>query len=288
MTTVARQKTQPESKPKLGILAGGKDLPLEVIEHCRATQRPYFVLAFEGQTDPETTLHSDHAWVRLGAVGQAIKHLKQNHVEELVMVGPMRRPSWFEIRPDAKGAFWLARLARNAFGDDSMFRIIIDELEKEGFKVVGAEDLIGDKILAPKGPMGKLAPDEQTLADIEHGFRVARLLGQADVGQSVIIQAGIVLGVEAVEGTSELIKRCKSLHREGRGGVLIKTVKPDQDRRVDLPTIGLETLQLAHINGLRGIAVEANSVQVLQRSEAVAYADKYGLFLYGVAHEHEA
>lgn len=270
---------------KLGIIAGGKDLPVEVINHCREQNRPYFVLAFEGQTDPETVEGSDHAWVRLGAVGKALQILKQKEVKELVMVGPMRRPSWREIRPDTKGAFWLARLARNAFGDDSMFRIIIDELEKEGFRVIGAEDLIGQKILATQGAMSKHKPDDQANQDIQHGLKVAKILGQADVGQSVIVQGGIVLGVEAVEGTSELIKRCRDLHRKGPGGILIKIAKPDQERRVDLPTIGLETVRLAHDNGLRGIAVEAHSVQILQRQEAIDYANKHGIFLFGITHD---
>ncbi len=270
---------------KLGIIAGGNDLPREVIAHCRATNRPYFVLAIEGQTDLDTVQDSEHAWVRLGAIGQSLKHLKQSGVQDIVMVGPIRRPSWREIRPDAKGAFWLARLAKNAFGDDSTLRIIIDEIEKEGFRVIGAEDLIGATILAPAGPLGKCTPDAQALKDIKHGIKVATILGQADVGQSVIVQDGLVLGVEAVEGTNELIKRCKDLHREGPGGILIKLVKPTQDRRVDLPTIGSETVQLAIDNGLRGLAIQAKSVQVLQRKEAIELADKHGIFIFGVTDE---
>jgi UDP-2,3-diacylglucosamine hydrolase len=267
---------------RLGILAGGKDLPKEVINHCRETNRPYFVIAFEGQTDPEAVVDSDHAWVRLGAVGESIKHLKKAGVEDIVMVGPIRRPSWREIRPDTKGAFWLARLAKHAFGDDSLLRIIIDEIEKEGFRVIGAEDLIGSKILAPAGQMGKHKADAQAMKDISHGIKVAKILGQADVGQSVIVQDGLVLGVEAVEGTNDLIKRCEHLHKQGPGGVLVKMVKMGQDRRVDLPTIGSETVELAHRHGLRGIAVQAHSVQLLQREEAIAIADKKGLFLLGV------
>lgn len=267
---------------KLGVIAGGKDLPKEVIAHCRATNRPYFILAFEGQTDPEVVQDSDHAWVRLGAIGQSIKILKQAGVEDVVMVGPIRRPSWLEIRPDSKGALWLARLAKNAFGDDSTLRIIIDEIEKEGFKVVGAEELIGSTILATPGQLGNIAPDEQALKDIQHGIKVANLLGQADVGQSVIVQDGLVLGMEAVEGTAELIKRCKNLHRKGPGGILIKIAKPNQDRRVDLPTIGAETIQMAADNGLRGIAVQANCVQILQRSQAIELANKHGIFIYGI------
>jgi DUF1009 family protein len=266
---------------KLGILAGGKDLPLVVIAHCRATNRPYFVLAFEDQTDPETTKNSDHAWVRLGAIGQSIKILKQEGVQDILMVGPMKRPSWQDIRPDAKGALWFAKLAKHAFGDDSMLKIIIDQLENEGFKVIGVEELMGTTLLAPAGKLGKYEPDEQAKKDIQHGLKALHLLGQADIGQSVIVQAGFILGVEAAEGTNELIRRCERLHRPGLGGVLVKTTKPNQDRRVDLPTIGLETVKLASRHGLRGIALREGSVQIMQRDETIQIADQTGIFIFG-------
>lgn len=268
---------------KLGIIAGGKELPLEVITHCRQVGRPYFVLAIEGQTDPITVQNSDHQWIRIGAIGQAVKAFKKNNVLDVVMVGSINRPAWSEIVPDLKGAIWLARLAKNAFGDDSTLRIIINEIEKEGFHVIGAQDLIGNKLFASKGVIGNINPDEQGFKDIRHGIKVATLLGTADIGQSVIVQDGIVLGVEAVEGTSGLITRCQQLHRPGLGGVLVKIAKPIQDRRVDLPTIGEQTIELAYKAGLRGIAVQAGSVQIMQQQKVIDLANQYGLFIYGIS-----
>ncbi len=126
------------------------------------------------------------------------------------------------------------------------------------------------------------ARTEQSQADIARGLRVARTLGALDVGQAVIVQQGLVLGVEAIEGTDELLRRCATLRREGVGGVLVKVEKPGQEPRADRPTIGLRTVLLAAETGLRGIAVEANATIVLDRDEVVRTADRAGLFLVGV------
>jgi DUF1009 family protein len=126
-------------------------------------------------------------------------------------------------------------------------------------------------------------PDEDARADIEHGIGVARALGALDIGQAVVVQQGLVLGVEAAEGTDELLRRCAGLRRDGPGGVLVKMAKPGQERRADLPTIGPQTLTLAAAAGLRGIAAEAAMTLVIDRAELVRAADEAGLFVVGVA-----
>ncbi len=136
--------------------------------------------------------------------------------------------------------------------------------------------------LAPEGPLGHVRPDAQAIADIERGERVARALGALDVGQAVVVQQGLVLGVEAIEGTDELIRRCAGLRREGPGGVLVKVEKPGQEQRADRPTIGPQTVTLAAAAGLRGIAVEAGATIVIDRDEVVASADHAGLFVFGI------
>jgi DUF1009 family protein len=159
---------------------------------------------------------------------------------------------------------------------------VVKELEQEGFRVLGADQLL-DRALAPQGPLGRLRPDSQSQADIERGLRVARTLGALDVGQAAVVQQGLVLGVEAIEGTDELLRRCAALRREGPGGVLVKVGKPGQERRADRPTIGLRTVLLAAETGLRGIAVEADATIVLDRDEVIRAADRVGLFLVGIA-----
>src|SRR5215471_10979534 len=219
--------------PKLGILAGSGELPLRLIDACRAADRPVFVLALEGAANPEDFAGVPHARVRLGAGAEGLRLLREHGVQELVMAGPVRRPTLSALRPDWRAAKMLARIGVRALGDDGLLSAIIKEFELEGFRVVGAHDVL-KSLLALEGPIGTIAPDAQARADIERGLEVASALGAVDVGQAVVVQQGIVLGLEAVEGTDSLIERAGRLQGEGPGGVLVKVAKPGQERRADL------------------------------------------------------
>ena len=268
-------------QPKLGILAGSGELPSRLVEACRAADRPFFILAFEGEADPALQDVGPHAWVRLGAAETGFRLLRENGVRQIVMAGGIRRPSLASLRPDWRTAKFLARIGYRALGDDGLLSAIIKELEAEGFAVVGADEIIGSAV-AELGPLGRLRPDAQADIDIAHGFRVVRALGALDIGQAVVVQQGLVLGVEAIEGTDALLSRCAALRREGAGGVLVKAAKPGQERRADLPTIGRRTVAAAAAAGLRGIAVEAGSALVLDRDGVARAADLAGLFVVGV------
>ncbi|HEX9646549.1 MAG TPA: UDP-2,3-diacylglucosamine diphosphatase LpxI [Alphaproteobacteria bacterium] len=265
---------------RLGVLAGGGRLPRVVLEACRRQGREVFAVAFEGSTDPETVTDMPHQWVRLGAVGQTIALLKANRVEELVMAGPVARPSWAGMRPDLRALKLLPKVLAGGQGDDSILSLAIRELEAEGFRVVGAHAVVPE-LLAPAGPLGARVPDRGARADIARGVEVAMALGAVDVGQAVVVQQGVVLGIEAVEGTDALLGRAATLRRDGPGGVLVKCRKPSQDRRADLPSIGADTVRRAREAGLRGIAVEAGETLVLDRALVIEAADAGGLFVYG-------
>jgi DUF1009 family protein len=185
------------------------------------------------------------------------------------------------MRPDWRTARFFARIGLKALGDDGLLSAVIGEFESEGFKVLGAHEVLGD-LLAPLGVWGAVRPDERAESDIKHGVAVAQGLGALDVGQSVVVQQGIVLGVEAIEGTDALLQRCGTLRRAGPGGVLVKLCKPGQDRRVDLPTIGPDTLKRAQAAGLRGIAVESGAAIVVDLDALVRDADRAGLFVMGI------
>ncbi len=268
---------------KLGILAGGGVLPQLLVEACRTKERPVFVLAFKGYTNTDTTKDVDHAWVRLGAVGKALNCLRAAGAEDLVLAGPVRRPSLMDLRPDATALNYFAKAGGKAMGDDSLLRGVIQMLEEgEGFRVLGVEDVLGG-ITAPEGTLGAYTPDAAADRDIGRGVAVVRALGAADVGQAAIVQDGIVLGVEAVEGTDALLQRCSALRREGPGGVLVKLSKPGQEKRVDLPTIGTDTVALAKEAGLRGIAVEASHTLIIASDAVIEAADAAGLFVVGLS-----
>jgi len=267
--------------PKLGVLAGGGSLPRQIAEACLEQGREVVVVAFEGATDPETVSQVEHCWTRLGAVGRIISWLRENNAEELVLAGRMARPSWSTVRPDWRGLKLLPKILSGGQGDDAVLTLAIGELEAEGFRVVGVRDVLPGALASP-GAMGRLKPDAAALTDITRGAAVAGSLGAVDVGQAVIVQQGIVLGVEAAEGTDALIKRCAGLCRDGQGGVLVKCAKPDQDPRADLPSIGPETVHAAVETGLRGIALTAGAALILERTETLAQADRNGLFVYGI------
>ena len=176
----------------------------------------------------------------------------------------------------------LARIGRAAFaGDDGLLAAVVKILGEEGFRVIGAHEILGEA-LGPAGLLSHAAPDAVAMADIGRGIAVARALGAVDVGQACVVQQGVVLAVEAAEGTDAMLSRCAPLARPGRGGVLVKLVKPGQDRRADLPTIGPETIRAAAGAGLRGVAFEAGGTILADRETAIAAADAAGVFLLGV------
>jgi hypothetical protein len=269
----------------LGILAGGGPLPRRIADTRRASGGEVFIIAFEGQTAPETVEGLDHVWHRLGATSTSIKALQAAGCREVVMAGPMKRPALSELSLDARSALAIARAGSKVFGDDGLLSVIVGELEREGFRVIGIEDVLGG-YLAPTGCIaGRDALSEGELADIRRGVEVLRAVGRADVGQAVAVQEGLILAVEAVEGTDAMIARAGELKRTGDGPILIKGMKPGQDGRADRPTIGAATMQAAADAGFAGAVIEAHASLVVDKAATVRAAEDAGLFLHALVFE---
>lgn len=266
---------------KLGIFAGEGILPRMLANTCRAEGRPFCFIAIEGQTPPTLVERDEHFWTQYGAVGSTLDALRTRGVEVLTMAGRVKRPTMSSLKPDAKGARLMARLGMSLLaGDDKLLRTITQFLEEEGFRVIGADALLADALMPP-GVLGNIAPTDDDLRDIQLGIEEARALGARDEGQAVIVQAGRVLGYEDSVGTDALITRCAAL-TNGQGGVLVKVMKPGQERRADLPAMGKETVENMRKAGFAGIAMEAGHSLLLGRHEAVTEANEAGLFIYGV------
>jgi DUF1009 family protein len=267
----------------LGIIAGGGPLPGQVADAARAAGRNVFLAALEGFAEPAVVAPYEHQFFRLGAVGAIRSALKSRACADVVMIGPVKRPSLLALRPDAEGAKLLAKIGRAAFaGDDGLLAAIIRTLQEDGFRVLGAHDILAD-VLGPAGLLTKTAPDAAAMADVQRGIAVLSALGAADIGQACVVQQGIVLAVEAVEGTDAMLSRIASVARPGPGGVLVKLAKPGQDRRADLPTIGTATIMNAAAAGLRGIAFEAGGTILANRQEMIQAAEQTGLFMIGIS-----
>lgn len=278
----------PEVQRCLGILAGGGPLPGQVARAASRSGQPVFVVAFQDFADADVIGAFPHEVIRLAAAGQILEALRRHDCHELVLIGPVRRPSLRDLRPDAEGARILARVGRALFGgDDGLLGALVRVLGEEGFVVRGAHEFLAEA-MAGTGALGRIVPDGLALSDIERGVAVVRALGSLDVGQGCVVQDGLVLAVEALEGTDRMLERAASLRQPGPGGVLVKLVKPGQERRADLPTIGPRTLENAAAAGLRGIAVEAGGTLLTDRDGCVATADGAGLFLVGIDIENGA
>lgn len=264
---------------KIGIIAGGGDLPRQLCEACETQGRPYYVVALEGHADEAALTGRPHSTVRVGAVGKALAVLKSQEIREIIIAGGLARPSMVELRPDAEAMRFFAKVGASALGDDGLLSSVVRYLEDEhGFTVLNADVVLG-RVGLPAGVATSIEPDEQADADIARGVSVLRALSPVDVGQAVVVQQGLVLGIEAIEGTDALIARCAALQREGPGGVLVKIPKTDQESRVDQPTIGVATVTGSADAGLRGIAIEAETTIVVDAEATVAAAEDRGLFL---------
>lgn len=276
---------------KLGILAGGGRLPALVIESCQKSGRDYYVIAFKEQADPDIVINSPHSWVRLGAASESLSILKDQNVLDLVMAGHIHRPSMTQIYPDLLTAKFLARTGILALGDDGLLSAIIKTLETEyGFHIVSPDSVAPD-LLSEEGVLSTRVPSAEDEVDILAAAKAAFELGKQDKGQAAIAYNDTVLGLEDAKGTDALLNRIAASRGENfpgvvrggsLGGVLAKVAKPQQELRIDLPTIGPKTLEGAARAGLNGIVIEAGRSLIIDKQAVSTLADELGLFIIAI------
>ncbi len=257
-------------------------MPTEIIKHCNRSGIAVFTVGLETFADEEQLDGTPHIFARIGQAGKIIKAFKEHDVHDIVLAGGIKRPSLKELIPDAEGMRIVARLALKRMSDDNLFRAVMDEIEKHGFRVVGIEEVVPD-MLFREGVYGKVRPGRDDMSDIERGWMVAKAIGTVDVGQAVVVQEGLVLAMEAVEGTDMVLSRASQLRKPGKAPVMVKVLKPGQDMRVDLPAIGLQTIDLFIKYGIGGIAVEAGGILLIEREAVIKKADEHGIFIIGLS-----
>ena len=268
-------------------MAGGGALPLELATWLKAAGQPAFVVRLKGFAGPALQAF-DGADVGIAELGRCFEALKRAGCDRVCMAGQVNRPDFSALKPDLRGLKSLpGAIAAARQGDDALLRYLLGQFEAEGFVVVGAHEITREMVL-PAGPAGSLMPDPTAQADMVRAFEVAGALGALDIGQAVVVANGLVLAVEAQEGTDAMLARCAALPAALRGepgrrsGVLVKRPKPIQERRMDLPVIGVETVERAAAAGLAGIAGEAGGLLVLAKPQVIEAAERQGLFLVGV------
>jgi DUF1009 family protein len=266
---------------KIGILAGGGMMPVEIVASCRARGIEVYVAGLLPWADEAMYQDVSHVMARLGEVGKMMKFFKEHGVTELVLAGGIKRPALKELIPDFEAVKILAKVALSKKTDDGLFRAVIGEIEARGFHILGIEEIVPE-MLFQEGVYGRVKPSSDDMDDIRRGIEIVRALGAVDVGQAVVIQEGIVLAVEAVEGTDAMLSRAASLKKPGKAPVMVKILKPGQDTRVDLPAIGIQTVEQLSKYGIGGIAVEAGGILVIERQAVIAAADAAKIFIIGM------
>lgn len=274
----------------LGIVGGGGSLPAEVAAQARAEGLKVIPVNLSGFADPETAMPGGE-WIAPGAVGKVLAHFHANDVKSVCLVGMAKRPEFTKLDLDARGLRELPGVLMAARkGDDALLRAILNIYERDGFRIVGA-DSFAPKIIARSGAMGRHTPGKDDWPDLQMARDVALATGELDIGQGVVVCDGLVLAVEAQEGTDAMLQRCAELPENIRGshharkGVLVKVPKPGQDKRIDLPTLGVRTVELAAEAGLAGIGYAQNACLAMDQDGMVKLADELGLFLIGIAEE---
>lgn len=257
---------------KLGIIAGGGDLPRQLIQACKAHNIDYVVLGVKGHVDK---IESD-AVLRIGQASKILLFLKAHQVSDIVFIGSVKRPTIFTLWPDLMAFKFFIKAWINSFGDDSLLKGARKILEGEGFCVRGVHKFL-PALLMPEGFLGKVQPAAKHQADIKLGLKEARAWGKADKGQAVLVKDGNIIAREDKKGTSAMIKKYGQV-----GAILVKTCKPQQDRDLDLPTLGLQTVGLCADQKMAGIVGHAGQTLAVDRYAMIEKADDANMFLMGV------
>jgi UDP-2,3-diacylglucosamine hydrolase len=272
----------------LAIIAGGGSVPLHVAAAALGSGRKVLVLGIEGEADARIVDYP-HEWINWGQIGRLEKLLAAHGTRDIVLIGGVKsRPDFKRLRPDLGTVRLLPRLiSMMASGDNTVLTGTIRIFEEWGYSVVGAHEVSPDLVAAP-GIVAGPTPRSGDLDDVRLAIAAARGIGVLDAGQAAVAMNGRVVALEASEGTDGMLERVAALRAHGRlksrgpAGVLAKCAKPQQDLRVDMPTIGPETVTGAAKAGLAGIAIESGRVMIADRTETERRTKEAGLFVFAV------
>jgi DUF1009 family protein len=294
----ARLTTMPADMPtmddaktgggSLAIICGGGSLPAAVAAAVVRRGRRPVLFGIKGWADAALVERYPHYWIAIGQAGRFFRLARAEDCREVLFIGTVLRPPITQLRLDWRTLRAMPSLIR-AYrgGDDKLISGVARIAESGGLSVVGVKD-VAPEVLVPEGVLGRYRPSERDQADIARALAVIAALGPFEVGQAAVVAGNNVLGVEAAEGTDNLLYRIAELRRLGRvtaapgTGVLVKAPKPGQDRRLDLPSIGPQTVENVARAGLAGLAVTAGSTMIAEPEAVTAAADRERIFIVGM------
>ena len=269
-----------EDGKRIGLIAGDGRFPIIFADNVRRLGFTVSAIAHVGTTLPELESYVEHIhWLKIGQFSKALAALKQDGIGQAVMLGGIKKTNVFTtLRPDLRALAIFSRLKH--WKDDAILRAVAGELEREGIEILDSTFGLQD-ILAEEGYLTSKKPSKKEVEDIQFGWETLETLGMLDIGQCVVAKNGVIVSVEAVEGTDEAITRGGKLG--GKGAVVIKRTKPQQDLRFDLPAIGPQTIQTMISVQATALAIEAGRTVIIDREDVLSQANEAGISIVGKA-----
>ena len=262
----------------IGIIAGSGQFPRLVARAAKAEGYRVVICGFKGHTSEELAGEADvFTILALGQINKLIEFFRGNGVRRICMAGAISKPKALDIKPDFRAAKLLFKL--RGLGDDAILRALGEELAGEGLELVQAADLVPG-LIGPPGLLTKKAPNDEIWEAIRHGWPIGKTLGRMDIGQCLVLKRSMVVAVEAIEGTDATLRR--GGEQGGKGCVALKLLKPGQDLRLDLPSIGMGTIEILAEYGYSCLAYEAGKTLFFDREAAVALANRRGIVVIGM------
>ncbi len=268
---------------RLGVIAGSGRFPFLVVDGARRAGCHVTVVGLRGFAEPALAAQADSfRWSGLARLGQWIRILRRRDIKDVVLAGAVQKTSMYgrfrllRLLPDWTSArLWFFRLRDKR--NDAVLSAVADEFARHGIVMQDCVRYAADH-LAPEGVLTRAQPSEAQLRDADFGWRIAKELGRLDIGQSVAVKETEVIAVEAVEGTDRMIERAGQLCPRG-GWTLVKTAKPNQDMRFDVPTVGPETIANLARNGARMLVIESGKTVLVDRQTLLADAHRLGVVI---------
>ena len=262
---------------KIALVAGALDLPFFTRDALRRAGWDVFVVGLKNFVDPRL---APDMFVRLGGAGRAIREFRRRGIKKLTFVGALGHPNFSDLRPDLWTFMTLLKIMKHQRGYDSMAVALNNVLEKQGFEIVAAQDLAPELTFEVAGPQTRAKPSASDRRNIERAIEVSHTIGAADIGASVVVDSQVI-AVEAAEGTARMLERVVDMRKNKRkpSGIFAKMTKPNQDLRIDIPAIGVDTVNAVAAAHLRGIVVNTRTCFVVNKPAVIRQANKLGIFI---------
>jgi DUF1009 family protein len=277
-----------KSGDSLAIICGGGSLPFAVADAAVRRGRRVVLFALRGWADPQRVAQYPHHWSWMGQFGRFLRVAGKEGCRDVVFIGSVTRPTFWQMRPDLRALRLMPRILRLFRGGDDHLQSGVGRIfEQHGFRLLAPHE-VAPELLMPRGALCIRSPSARDWSDVTRGLELLRATSSFDIGQAAVVADNQVLAVEGPEGTDQMLARVAQLRRNGRvqsaagTGVLVKAPKVGQDLRVDLPSIGPQTVDGAAAAGLAGIAVVAGTTIIAEPDRIAAAADHAEIFVVGV------